>query len=164
MKLFSSVLLLLLANSAWTASLEVAMFKVAEKGIGVKVGTMTLKDTSYGLLLMPHLYDLTPGLHGFHMHTHPDCSNNGRAAGGHFDPTGKAEHLGPYHPQSHLGDLPVLYVDAAGQAKVPLLAPRLTLADVQGHALMIHAGGDNYAQKPQPLGGGGVRKACGVVQ
>ena len=28
---------------------------------------------------------------------------------------------------------------------------------------MIHAGGDNYSDEPQPLGGGGGRIACGVI-
>jgi Cu-Zn family superoxide dismutase len=28
---------------------------------------------------------------------------------------------------------------------------------------MIHAGGDNYADQPAPLGGGGARIACGVI-
>ena len=28
---------------------------------------------------------------------------------------------------------------------------------------MIHAGGDNYSDQPQPLGGGGARIACGVI-
>jgi Cu-Zn family superoxide dismutase len=35
---------------------------------------------------------------------------------------------------------------------------------VKGKALMIHAGGDNYADQPKPLGGGGDRIACGVIQ
>jgi Cu-Zn family superoxide dismutase len=29
---------------------------------------------------------------------------------------------------------------------------------------MIHAGGDNYSDEPEPLGGGGARIACGVVE
>ena len=29
---------------------------------------------------------------------------------------------------------------------------------------MIHAGGDNYSDLPKPLGGGGDRIACGVIQ
>ncbi|WP_324128836.1 superoxide dismutase family protein, partial [Acinetobacter baumannii] len=29
---------------------------------------------------------------------------------------------------------------------------------------MIHAGGDNYSDSPQPLGGGGARIACGVIK
>jgi len=37
------------------------------------------------------------------------------------------------------------------------------LADLAGHSLMIHAGGDNHSDHPMPLGGGGARIACGVV-
>jgi len=35
---------------------------------------------------------------------------------------------------------------------------------LKGHALMIHQGGDNYADTPEKLGGGGARAACGVVK
>ena len=38
------------------------------------------------------------------------------------------------------------------------------LADVQGRSLMVHAGGDNHADHPAPLGGGGARVACGVIK
>jgi Cu-Zn family superoxide dismutase len=54
-------------------------------------------------------------------------------------------------------------VAADGTATQPVLAPRLKLADVQGHALMVHAGGDNHSDHPAPLGGGGARVACGVI-
>ncbi|MFN3919079.1 MAG: superoxide dismutase family protein, partial [Methylohalobius sp.] len=63
----------------------------------------------------------------------------------------------------HLGDLPPLYVDADGQAQLPVLAPRLKLADLKGRALIVHAGGDNYSDHPEPLGGGGARIACGTT-
>ena len=57
-----------------------------------------------------------------------------------------------------------LQVAQDGSAKQPVQAPQLkTLADVKGRALMIHAGGDNYADQPAPLGGGGARIACGVI-
>jgi Cu-Zn family superoxide dismutase len=29
---------------------------------------------------------------------------------------------------------------------------------------MVHVGGDNYSDKPKPLGGGGARFACGVIE
>ncbi|TXH61396.1 MAG: superoxide dismutase [Cu-Zn] SodC2, partial [Thiothrix sp.] len=61
-------------------------------------------------------------------------------------------------------DLPALYVDSEGKATNPVLAPRLKLADLSGRALMIHAGGDNHSDHPAPLGGGGARMACGVIQ
>ena len=47
----------------------------------------------------------------------------------------------------------------------PVLAPRLkNLAEIKGHALMIHQAGDNHSDHPQPLGGGGARMACGVIR
>jgi superoxide dismutase, Cu-Zn family len=44
------------------------------------------------------------------------------------------------------------------------VAPHLPVADVKGHSIMIHVGGDNYSDQPAPLGGGGARFACGVVE
>ena len=44
------------------------------------------------------------------------------------------------------------------------VAPHLTVADVKGHSIMIHTGGDNYSDQPAPLGGGGARIVCGVVK
>lgn len=35
--------------------------------------------------------------------------------------------------------------------------------EVKGHALMVHMGGDNHSDHPAPLGGGGARVACGVI-
>jgi Cu-Zn family superoxide dismutase len=29
---------------------------------------------------------------------------------------------------------------------------------------MVHVGGDNYSDTPKPLGGGGGRLVCGVVE
>ncbi len=51
-----------------------------------------------------------------------------------------------------------------GNASQPVLAPRLKASDLPGRALMIHAGGDNHADHPAALGGGGARVACGVIQ
>ncbi|MDQ2994890.1 MAG: superoxide dismutase family protein [Pseudomonadota bacterium] len=126
------------------------------------IGTIAINQTPYGVLLIPDLKSLPPGPHGFHMHMNPTCAEQGMAAGGHFD-TGKTEkHLGPYG-NGHLGELPVLWVGSDGSASTPVLAPRLKISDFPGHSLMIHAGGDNYSDTPEKLGGGGARIACGVV-
>ena len=90
----------------------------------------------------------------------------GGGAGGHFDPQSTGHHLGP-SGEGHQGDLPVLFVEesaAAGTITGVAVAPRLTVADLHGHALMIHEGGDNYRDEPKPLGGGGGRIACGVIE
>jgi len=86
----------------------------------------------------------------------------GMAAGGHYDPANTGKHLGP-QGEGHKGDMPVLTADASGKATKAVTAPHLTVADVKGRSIMIHAGGDNYSDQPEPLGGGGGRIACGVA-
>jgi Cu-Zn family superoxide dismutase len=127
------------------------------------IGTVTAVDTKYGLLLTPNLSDLPPGQHGFHVHENPSCGEIGKSAGGHLDPQKTNKHHGPYNDDGHFGDLPAMYVDSNGQATTPVLAPRLKSADIKNHAMMIHAGGDNYSDNPAN-GGGGERLGCGVIK
>ena len=162
---------LLTALPVFAADVVVTMNLVNEQGVGKEIGTVSASDSKYGLILTPQLSDLAPGLHGFHVHDKPDCSHamkdgkavSALAAGGHYDPANTGKHEGPYG-NGHLGDLPALYVSADGKATLPLLAPRLKVADIKGRSLMIHAGGDNYSDTPALLGGGGGRAACGVVK
>jgi Cu-Zn family superoxide dismutase len=157
--------------SAQAEELVVPMHLIDSAGIGTANGTIKASSSPYGTVLTPDLKDLTPGLHGFHVHQNPDCGPGekgakkvpGLAAGGHYDPDGAGRHAGPYG-NGHLGDLPALYVDTNGNASHPVLAPRLKLSDLKGRSLMIHAGGDNYSDNPKKLGGGGARMACGVVR
>ncbi len=154
-------------TTSWAAEnqdLIVNMYQVAQTGVGESVGTVTIQQTKYGLLFIPNLHGLAPGVHGFHIHENPVCTEMGMAAGGHYDPTKTGKHLGPYDDKGHKGDLPVLIVDQSGQATLPVLAPRLKLSELKEHSLMIHEGGDNYSDEPQKLGGGGGRMVCGIIK
>lgn len=131
---------------------------VSEKSIG----SIEIQQTADGTRFTPNLTGLTPGAHGFHVHTNPSCGMAGQAAGGHYDPHNTGRHEGPYG-NGHLGALPTLYVSSSGAATTAVVAPRLKVEDLNGRSLMIHAGGDNYSDIPAPLGGGGARVACGVV-
>lgn len=162
--------------SAWpvsSAELTADMRAVTADGIGRTVGIVQIADGPSGAVLTPQLAGLPPGTHGFHVHERGDCgpapNAQGQvvaagAAGGHWDPAGTGKHLGP-QGDGHLGDLPALVVAADGTAAMPVTAPRITdVSQLTGLALMIHAGGDNHSDHPQPLGGGGARIACGVLQ
>ncbi len=150
--------------------LTIKMNFVDATGIGESAGTVTVTESKYGLVFSPELKGLPPGLHGFHVHENPSCmpaEKDGKAvpalaAGGHYDPAKTGKHGFPWG-DGHLGDLPPLYVNADGIADQPVLAPRLKLSDLPGHSLMVHAGGDNHADHPAPLGGGGARMVCGVI-
>jgi Cu-Zn family superoxide dismutase len=145
------------------ASVVIPMYLVSADGKGKSIGTIKAEDGICGVLLTPDLHGLPPGIHGFHIHVNPACGDNGMAAGGHLDPENTGQHDGPYNNHGHLGDLPVLIVDNNGNATLPTLAPRFKLTAIHGHSLMIHAGGDNYSDIPEKLGGGGARIACGVI-
>lgn len=159
-----------LAMSATAADKSVSLNMALPTGDGAAVGTVRVVESPYGLVFYPSLKGLPPGLHGFHVHDKPSCAptqKDGTAtpaggAGGHLDPKGAGRHGEPWG-DGHLGDLPALYVAPDGTASNPVLAPRLKLADVANRALMVHAGGDNHADHPAPLGGGGARVACGVI-
>jgi len=158
------------SQSASAEELSIKMNLVDANGIASQAGAVTVTESPYGLVFTPAMSGLSPGLHGFHVHEKPSCAaaevqgklTPAGAAGGHYDPKGSKVHGTPWG-DGHLGDLPPLYVDPEGNANQPVLAPRLKLADLSGRALMVHQGGDNHADSPQPLGGGGTRVACGVV-
>jgi Cu-Zn family superoxide dismutase len=122
------------------------------------------EDTRKGLRIQAALGGLPPGEHGFHIHEKPDCGPGekdgkkqaGIAAGSHLDPATTGKHMGP-EGAGHRGDLPVLKVDANGNAAEVMFVLRLGIDDLRGHALMIHEGGDNYSDQPKPLGGGAHR-------
>ena len=162
MKIWLAGLIAILGTGLAQASLIIPIYLTTEQGKGMKVGTVKADDTIYGLVLTPKLKDLPPGVHGFHVHEVPMCDHKGSAAGAHYDPDKTGMHRGPY-ANGHLGDLPPLIVAEDGEATLPVLAPRLKLSDIKDKALMIHAGADNYADKPEKLGGGGARLACGII-
>ena len=154
-----------------SAQTVVTMNLISEEGIGKEIGKITVTESKFGLVFTPMLEGLPPGLHGFHVHENPSCEPKekdgkivaGLAAGGHLDPEGTNKHGEPWG-EGHLGDLPPLFVDTNGISTYPVLAPRLKATDLLSRSIMIHAGGDNYADHPAPLGGGGGRLACGVVK
>lgn len=168
-----AVLLLSLGFVAHSAEVTVELKAVSGDGVGESIGQVVIAKTPYGLLFTPHLSTLSAGLHGFHIHENGSCAPTEKdgvkvaagAAGGHFDPAQTKQHLGPYNDKGHLGDLPALYVASDGVANYPVLAPRLkSLSQIDHRALMVHVGADNHSDHPQPLGGGGVRMACGVIE
>ena len=165
------IALLISAVPALAAEKIVVVHQINEAGLGTTIGVVKLSDSPSGLIIDPDLGELTPGKHGFHIHQNPSCEvgetdgkkGSGLAAGGHYDPNGSGKHEGP-DGHGHAGDLPALEVNADGSATRPMLAPHLKLEQIVGRSLMIHDGGDNYSDSPQPLGGGGRRIACGVIE
>lgn len=161
--------LLLSITIAWSeASAQMAKVKLFNSQ-GVKVGRVILSEQPGGVGISLQVWNLPPGMHGFHIHALGKCDPPAfTTAGGHFNPEGKKHGLqNPAGP--HSGDLPNLVVGPDGTAAVEVLAPRVTLAPGtinsllgrDGSALVIHAGPDD--DRTDPAGNAGARIACGVI-
>jgi Cu-Zn family superoxide dismutase len=139
---------------------------------GVVVGDAKFEQERNGVEVRVKVRGLTPGFHGFHIHTTGSCvAADFTSAGGHFNPTNETH-------GHHAGDMPILQVnaDGTGEARFTIASFQVSqLFDADGSALIVHAGADNYANIPQrysatgpdatTLGTGdsGARVACGVI-
>jgi Cu-Zn family superoxide dismutase len=167
-----AVIAALAAAPALAATVGADISRAGPEGPGEALGSVTISDSPKGAVIALDLKGLPPGQHGLHLHQNASCAPgpgaDGKvvpagAAGGHWDPGQTGHHMGP-EGEGHMGDLPRIEVGADGAVKTSLLAPRIKdVTALRGHALMIHAGGDNYSDTP-PLGGGGARFACGVLK
>lgn len=165
----SLVGLLIASGLAATQQLTFDINRITDSGVGEKIGTATVSEAKHGgVSIKLALTGVPQGQHGFHVHEKGDCSpamkdgkmTAGVAAGEHYDPGGSKSHKGP-KGQGHKGDLPALNATAKGIDQT-VTAPRLKLSDIRGRAIVIHEGGDNYADQPEN-GGGKGRVACGVI-
>lgn len=153
-----------------------AVATVRDAGNNV-VARVFFNETSSGKVLVSARADgLTPGFHGFHVHTTGACVPPFTTAGPHYDPAGHSH-------GEHAGDLPVLLVQADGTAHATEETGRFRIAelfDADRSAIIIHVAADNYANIPSrytssttglpgpdeatlATGDSGGRFACGVI-
>jgi Cu-Zn family superoxide dismutase len=159
----------LMRSGTLPVEFKVEMHRTGTGGVGQFLGRITVKNTMIkiggrdepALMLKPNLIGLSPGPHAFHIHEFPDCGPKekdgvmvpGLAAGAHLF----AEHMEGSEMvtySSHLGTLPNLHVDPDGTATEGVIAPRLSLADLQNRSIIVHASQDDNS----------ARFICGVFK
>lgn len=143
---------------------------------GDKIGTVKLRQQGSRVVVRAQLEGLTPGFHGFHVHSVGECVPPFTSAGGHYNPAGTGH-------GEHAGDMPSLLVLDDGTAQLQFATDRFTVAELlagDGSAIVVHALPDNFANIPTryvsttegvsgpdsatlATGDAGGRFACGVV-
>ena len=144
-------------------------------GAGDSVGAVRFerRGKSRALRVTVSVRKLSPGYHGFHVHTVGKCEGPTFAtAGPHFNPAAAAH-------GDHAGDMPPLLATRGGKAEARFTTDRFTIAQLRGadgSAVMVHAMRDNQANIPKDrydpdpdamtleTGDSGARIACGPVR
>jgi len=158
--LFLILLLLPAVTLAEEVSRAIALVSPLDKS-GV-TGIIRFESSNSGMLLLGEFKGLKPSsAHGMHIHEYGDCSAvDGSSAGGHYKKP-ETKHGGPGTPMRHLGDLGNLTSNSEGVANYKLELKGLSVGDVLGRAVVVHAGEDDL--KSDPSGNSGGRVACGVI-
>lgn len=159
----------LMAGLIWAVPSYAAIGTASIKGT-VKdspvAGSVSFMETNDGLQVEASVADVPPGKHGFHIHEKGDCGDEGKAAGGHFNP-GQVDHGfmpkdGAMH--AHTGDMGNVEVGADGTGKISVFLPGVHLVgkdpSVAGLAVILHEKEDDFGQ---PTGNAGGRIGCGII-
>jgi len=155
----------LLSANAWSATAIVALKGTAPDS---KItGTVTLTEQKDGLAVVAKVFNVPVGEHGFHIHAVGDCSDMGKAAGGHFNPDKSPHGLYPMDGpmKAMAGDMGNITVRADGTGDFSVFMPSLSLSsgkyDVNGLSIILHEKRDDFSQ---PAGNAGGRIACGIIE
>ncbi|MEU4830523.1 superoxide dismutase family protein [Streptosporangium sp. NPDC023615] len=148
---------------------------------GESLGALVVEEMGPGRTRLTFTVSgLTPGYHGFHVHTKGVCDATSKdpATGSPFFSAGPHFSLGPGDHPGHAGDLPDLLVGRDGEGGAIVMTDRFTVAqllDRDGSAIIVHALADNQANVPEryaedgpdattrATGDSGGRVACGVI-
>ena len=129
-------------------------------------GNISLEETTAGLGMRGTFENVPAGMHGFHIHEGESCAEEGKAAGGHFNPRGVVHgHLpSTGFENAHAGDLGNLQGSAKATTEWALEISGLTLTpgefSVANRPFIVHADPDDLSQ---PTGNAGALIACGMI-
>jgi len=172
------------SHLAATTTLRNANGGFVGRVVFAKVGANTLVTVNVDLPASDE-----DSIHGFHVHANDNPANGDGcvadpaqpanthyvSADGHFNPDGGIH-------GHHAGDMPAVFVTAAGDGAMSFITDHFAPADISGRAVILHALPDNYGNIPvgtaanqytpnsaeattltNNTGNAGNRIACGVI-
>ncbi|CAN8255944.1 unnamed protein product [Cochlearia groenlandica] len=128
-----------------------------------------LQDTSGSTRVTGEIRGLSPGLHGFHIHSFGDTTNGCISTGPHFSPLNRV-HGSPDEEERHAGDLGNILAGSDGVAEISIKDKHIPLSgqcSILGRAVVVHADPDDLGKGGHKLskstGNAGARVGCGII-
>ena len=150
--------------SAMKAHADIAATKADTAGSGT--ATFTKKDDgTIELQLQVSFPAMANKSVAVHLHEHGDCSDEGKGAHGHWNPTKEAH--GKWGTSAyHSGDIGNVSLDNKGAGSITLSSNRWTIGgdektNILNRSVIVHSGVDDYTS--QPSGNAGSRIGCGLI-
>jgi Cu-Zn family superoxide dismutase len=120
-------------------------------------GVVKIYAEEKGVKVVAYVENLTPGPHGFHIHSYGDLRDpNGGMVGPHY--MGMA-HSG-HNMNKPMGDMKMLMAGKDGKAELEMIIPSLQISELAGRAVLVHAHEDRLVDGKMDSG---PKVAMGVL-
>lgn len=133
-------------------------------------GNIVFKEENGTVSMTAIISGLDSGVHAIHIHESSDCSSeDGKSAGGHWNPT--AQQHGKWGDEAgyHKGDIGNFNADENGNGTITFSTDEWCIdcddetKDILGKGVIVHAGADDFTS--QPSGAAGARVSCaGIIE
>ena len=133
-------------------------------------GMVMFTEENGAVTLEAHINGLTAGTHAIHVHEKADCSSeDGKSAGGHWNPTFEPHGAWGSETGFHRGDIGNFTSDETGHGMITFSTDLWCIGcedetkNLVGKAIIVHQGEDDLSS--QPSGAAGARVSCaGIIQ
>ena len=133
-------------------------------------GIVTFTEKNDSVTLEAHINGLDEGIHAIHIHEKADCSSdNGKSAGGHWNPTFQRHGAWGDADGFHRGDIGNFTANSDGHGMITFNTDLWCLGcddankNLVGRSIIVHQGEDDLTS--QPSGAAGARVSCvGIIK
>ncbi|MCH1538498.1 MAG: superoxide dismutase family protein [Flavobacteriaceae bacterium] len=144
------------------------MLSLDSKSGSTATGMVTLTEKDGVVSLEAHINGLDEGVHAIHIHEKGDCSSeDGKSAGGHWNPTFQPHGTWGASEGYHRGDIGNFNADKTGHGMVFFSTDLWCIScddpnkNLLGKAIIVHQGADDLTS--QPSGAAGARISCAGI-
>ena len=141
----------------------------AKSGSNVS-GNVVFSEENGTVTMTAIISGLKPGTHAIHIHQTADCSSDdGKSAGGHWNPTVQPHGKWGAETGYHKGDIGNFTADENGNGTITFSTDEWCIGcdddtkNIIGKGIIVHAGEDDLTS--QPSGAAGSRVSCaGIIE